>query len=62
MKKEASLVQMRAAEIRDLLEETDVSVADILDALSSTGLTLVPDTKGVASEAYLGWVSKSVSR
>ena len=42
--------------VQELLDcgHDDISTLDMLDALASTGLKLVADTKGEATSAYVG--------
>jgi hypothetical protein len=47
----ADLAQQVAAEL-ECCGHDDISALDLMDALASTGLRLVPDREGEASAAY----------
>jgi hypothetical protein len=56
METKNELTTSASALVQELLDcgHDDISTLDMLDALASTGLKLVADTKGEATSAYVG--------
>jgi hypothetical protein len=50
----------RAELLLHFLEEAEVSPLDVLDALASAGLKLVPDPNGECSGEYYGVLKKAI--
>ena len=50
----------RAELLLHFLEEAEVSPLDMLDAMASAGLKLVPDTDGECSGEYYGVLKKAI--
>jgi hypothetical protein len=57
----ADLAQQVAAEL-ECCGHDDISALDLLDALSSTGLRLVPDPEGEASATYIESIRAMVAK
>jgi len=50
----------RAELLLHFLDEAEVSPLDVLDALASAGLKLVPDAEGECSGEYYGVLKKAI--